>query len=1030
MANGVERMDFSDMQKYNSESNLTNGKKSKSGGCYVSTAVGFVMVLLVIAIAVGVGLIVHFAGGQKTVVCSWPPSNGAQQGQQGGNKGTTTPSSDYVKTQCKKMAMDGEMEICMACPSGTTGMTTPSPTSKPLVKDVRIPLALYPLYYDIEIRPNMYEGAAENFTFNGFTRIQLRCDTPTRNVTLHTNKLQITPGSLEFGAEPGTAAAPSIENWEWDKDRQFMVIHLDGLLVKDGLYYVKMNYTGPLSDDLHGLYLSKYEQNNDTIYVAATQFQPTDARKTFPCFDEPAIKSNFNITLVRKNHLKSLSNMPIIDSQDRGDNWVADVYQTTPKMPTYLLAFIVCNFEYTNETTSNDILYRAWSRPESVDQTPYALDVGVKVLTYFEKYFDVKFPLPKQDMIAIPDFAAGAMENWGLITYRETAMLYEPGVSSEGNKQRVAVVVSHELAHQWFGDLVTPSWWDDLWLNEGFASFVEYMGVDFVHPDWKMFEQFVVEDLQDVFDFDSLISSHPVYVPVAHPDEINEIFDRISYAKGASIIRMMRFFLGEETFRVGLSNYLKSKAYGAAFHDDLWTALTKQSAKEGKNINVKEVMDTWTLQMNYPVVMVIREGTRIRVSQQRFLTDPNAKDPGKYTSSFGYKWEIPFAYTSSVENDFNKTDADISWIKPDSNELIFDNPSVIPPRSDNVSWVLGNPMQYGFYRVNYDTANWMALVNQLKTDHRQIHTINRAQIINDAWSLAKAGMLPQDMALQTVEYLDRELEYVPWAAAIRQLGYVDTMLTKTGLYGAFGAFMKAKVQMPFNTLTMNNTGASHLTSYIRSLISGSACSYGITACTDESLRLFREWMATPSNNPIDPGLKSTVYCTAIKYGGVLEWDFAFTQYKTATVAAESARLLSSMGCSREPWILSRFLNRALMTEQVRKQDALNVLVYVSRNSIGQGLAWDFFRNRWETIRNDYGTAFFAFTRLIGGITESFNTPFQLKQLQTFVDTHPDQGSGKRAFEQAMEKTNANIKWMDANVQSVQTWLKNQGFYTE
>ncbi|XP_069102048.1 glutamyl aminopeptidase-like [Argopecten irradians] len=235
-------------------------------------------------------------------------------------------------------------------------------------------------------------------------------------------------------------------------------------------------------------------------------------------------------------------------------------------------------------------------------------------------------------MIAIPDFAAGAMENWGLITYRETAMLYEPGVSSESNKQRVTTVITHELAHQWFGNLVTMDWWDDLWLNEGFATFVEYFGADHKFPDWKYFEIFVVDELQDAFNDDSLVTSHPMVAAVYNPTQIREVFDSISYSKGASIIRMMKFFVGDLNFKKGIQDYLNNNRYKNAAHDDLWKAMADVSPD---SLNVKEIMDTWTLQMNYPVVMMKRvSNTEISVSQKRFLSNANATDPMRFISPF------------------------------------------------------------------------------------------------------------------------------------------------------------------------------------------------------------------------------------------------------------------------------------------------------------------------------------------------------------------------------------------------------------
>ncbi|XP_052261394.1 aminopeptidase N-like isoform X2 [Dreissena polymorpha] len=1023
--------------KYKSDMNSESGSAPRDRGMYVSTSKAFILAFLAIAIAVGVGIIVHFAGPGSTFECkcTYPTSDSG--------------SSSAAMQQCKDWAAAGQVEICSACPAATqtpcpstastsspaptqppvstTGATivttqAPSSTPKPTVKDVRIPLHMMPIKYTVELQVFMYAPLEPaEFYFNGSVVVSFECKNATDMIYLHSNKLNYT-GSFDVKTENGLENLYSRHTF--DLDRQFLIVHMTEKCAINKNYTLEIpHFRGPLAADLAGLYLSSYTRENKTIHIATSQMQPTDARKTFPCMDEPAIKAQFEVTLVRKSHMVSISNMPIISNASRADDWFADKFAVTPKMSTYLLAFIICDFNYTENTTENDVTYRAYARPDAVDQTPYSLETGVKILTFFEKYFNVTYPLPKQDMIAIPDFSAGAMENWGLITYRETAMLYQPGVSSAGNKQRVAVVVSHELAHQWFGNLVTPSWWDDLWLNEGFASYVEYMGVDHVHPDWKMFEQFVVEDLQDVFNFDGLISSHPVYVPVAHPDEINEIFDRISYAKGASIIRMMRFFLGDDNFQKGLTNYLRSLEYGAAFHDDLWYALGNRS-----DFNVKEVMDTWTLQMNYPTVMVSHSQTgQITLTQSRYLQDPKATDPGKYVSPFGYKWYIPFTYTTSSRQRFNVTSNDVKWLNKTGNSEVVNDTDILAP---GVGWVLGNPMQYGYYRVNYDITNWNMLIQQLVTDHKVIHAINRAQIINDAWSLAQSGDLAMEVALQTTNYLDKEREYVPWAAASSQLSFVNSMLARHPLYGSFRKFMRNKTEDTFNELTMNNTNALHLDSYVRSAITDLACTYGIQECINEAKRLFRQWKNNPDDNPVDPGIKSTVYCTAVAEGTLDDWEFALARYRVENLAAEKSRLLSALACSRESWVLSRYLQMAIdqsSQSEIRRQDAVSVIVYISRNTIGRSLAWDLFRDKWDFFLNEHGRQLYAFTRLISGVTDWFNSPQKYQELQAFIASKNDLGSGARAFDQALEKTRSNIKWMVANVPVIQTWLQSQGF---
>ncbi|XP_052097491.1 aminopeptidase N-like isoform X1 [Mytilus californianus] len=899
-------------------------------------------------------------------------------------------------------------------PSTTT--TPPVITTPPGGRDVRLPLNLYPVLYELELQPFIYETNPTDFYFIGKVTIEMECRQSTNEIVLHSNQLNITTSSVRI--EPmAPGQNPIIPTIEFDTVNHFLILKTNTQLVSGSNYSVYIEFRGPLLSRPPGFYQSSYQRGNDTIYIASTQMAPTDARKAFPCFDEPAVKARFSVTLIRKKHLISLSNMNQIRSKILDNNWVADHYAVTPLMSTYLLAFVVCDFTFKEETTDNNVLYKAWTRPEAIDQTTYALDVGVRILTFFEEYFATPFPLPKQDMIAVPAFAFGAMENWGLIVYRETFMLYDPLDTAENFKQFVTMVTSHELAHNWFGNLVTPSWWDDIWLNEGFANYIAFVGMDFIQKDWLVLDNFVVSSVHNALSFDGVISSHPIYVPVSNTDEIFQLFDSISYEKGGSVIRMMQFFLGDETFKRGLQLYITERAYGVASRDDLWDALGRQSIIDGKPQkvhDVKRIMDTWTLQMNYPTVFMERMGNDIKLSQSRYLRDKNATDPGTYNSSFGYKWEIPFTFTTQTNKDFNQNDADIIWMGKEGTDILL---------SGNISgndWFIGNIKQYGFYRVNYPKDNWEKLIDQLKMDHTMIHPVNRAQIINDAWNLAKSGDLSMNTALKTVEYLSREDSYFPFFAANNELVYVGNMLERTELYGDFSAFMKKAFSIPLNELGYNNTGSGHLEILLRRLVVEGACDYGNEDCINNAINSFQNLMqGTGPINPIDVDSRQNVYDTAIKYGGVKEWDFVYNRYKTSNVASEKLTSLVALSHSREVWILSRFLQYTL-TDDIRRQDGFNAFRLIARNPIGRSLVWDFLRGNWNDISNRFGSASF----LLGGVTAKFNTEFDLQSIQTFKDSLPNLGNAAAAFDRAIETTRANIKWMESNFQIIKDWLQS------
>jgi aminopeptidase N len=454
--------------------------------------------------------------------------------------------------------------LAFASPMGGTADNQGEPWT-----EIRLPVNLVPQLYTIYLDPDLDTRAV-----TGTVSMEVFVQLATNNVIFHAKDMNIHRDSVVVTRN---SAPLQISNQFNYSTNDFYIITLASQLNANETIIVSMSFNYTLRDDLVGFYRSSYISNNgDKVYLASTQFEPTDARRAFPCFDEPDLKANFSIQLTHPPGYSAVSNMPVKTSQTvRSESTkMKTLFETTYKMSTYLVAFVVSNFECSIPDNSSAIKVRVCSRADVFNSTSYALHVAKIVINYYEEFFDVKYPLPKQDLFAIPDFAAGAMENWGLITYRETAVLYDKSINPAASKQRVTVVIAHELAHQWFGNLVTMEWWDGLWLNEGFASYVEYIGANEAEPSWMMLDQFF-HTVQTAFDADGLNWSHPIIQTVDNPDQINALFDSISYSKGASLIQMLRGYLGEDNFRSGLKIYLKAHQFANARTSDLWTALNQ-----------------------------------------------------------------------------------------------------------------------------------------------------------------------------------------------------------------------------------------------------------------------------------------------------------------------------------------------------------------------------------------------------------------------------------------------------------------------
>ncbi|XP_060526667.1 aminopeptidase N [Cylas formicarius] len=991
-----ERSDMTHHENLSMMDTVTT-KYGRTSFVTVSRTLAIILVVIFFICLIATGLLVY----SFTSTC---PKNETRLGD-AEQVSRTTSCSVQVK---QEEAVSTTMRAVVTLPPPSTTFKTDGALDIDKDLDIRLPRSIKPRSYRLHLTPFLEQG---NFTFHGKVTILVEVTKTCSNITLHAQDLIIDTVSV-MDAGNNTV---SIKDVRTVSAKQFLVIDLDEELVETNQYYVFVVFKGVLNDMLQGFYRSSYVENSVTRWIAATQFQATDARKAFPCFDEPALKAKFQISIARPKNMSSISNMRRMETSDHVDNlpgYAWDHYEESLPMSTYLVAFVVSDFQHISNGNCS-----IWARPSALSQAQYSVKIGPSILKYYEQFFGIEYPLPKLDMVAIPDFSAGAMENWGLITYREPVLLYENGVSSKSSLQRIAHVVAHELAHQWFGNLVTPAWWEDLWLNEGFATYVEFLGAHAVQPKWKDLDLFLVSELHESFTLDSLKSSHPISVKVYNPDEVNDIFDRISYSKGASIIRMMQHFLGQEVFHKGLNTYLKNRMYGSAEQDDLWYTLTQES-QASKSLpdgtTVKQIMDTWTLQTGYPIVTAMRQPDRsVTLIQQRFLLDRDEQHEDDTL------WWVPITILDSQDR---QTNAWLSNVKETTVENALDA---------DVSWFLINVNQTGYYRVNYEVENWKKLMNQLLGNGHVIFTpTNRAQMLDDALNLAFAGYLSYDVALNVTKYLVNEREYVAWKAALNNFEFLHNMLVRTAHFDKFKVYITALLQDFYEELGFKEASKEDPTRVLNRMeIINQACKLGVKDCVLQAVQQFQNWRnsANPDKeNFINPDLRETVYCTAIGVGGLDEWDFAWSRYLKTNVATDKEILLSALACSKETWILSRYLEWSITDNSgIRKHDIARVFAAVSANPVGHDLAYKFLKSNWNRIREHLGPSSMSLSSLVRTSTAKFNTDEEVDDFKSFFQRKKEEfGIATRTAEQSIEQIEANTRWMKKHYQSIVNWLEN------
>jgi puromycin-sensitive aminopeptidase len=846
---------------------------------------------------------------------------------------------------------------------------------------VRLPAHIKPERYDLRIKPDL-----EGFVFDGEETIYLNLSKSSRQIVLHAAEIQITEAVY---IRNGSAIKPAKITYQTQNETA--TILFSNSLAK-GKGALRLKFKGILNDKMRGFYRSSYVYQGKQKHLATTQFEATDARRAFPCFDEPSQKAIFDITLIVPSNLIAISNTLESEIFEHDSGFKTVKFKPTPKMSTYLVAFIVGDFESIEGITRDNVLVRVFVTPGKKHQAKFALDTAIKVLEFYNKYFDIQYPLPVMDLIAIPDFSHGAMENWGAVTYRETALLVDSEHSSAANKQWVALVIAHELAHQWFGNLVTMEWWTHLWLNEGFASYIEYLAVNQLFPSWDIWTQFAYNDLNIALKLDSLDSTHPIEVKVGHPDEISEIFDEISYSKGSSIIRMLADYLGEKDFRDGLRHYLKKHSYKNASTIHLWQAFEKVSKKP-----VRKMMANWTGKAGYPVLRIKEAGQKLSISQSRFFSSPISKKQ----SNDKTLWSIPVGIISASTS---------------AKKILMEGRSTFIAKPKK-GWLKFNSGETGFYRVDYPESILQALRHPVTA--KSLPVIDRLGLVRDSFALAEAGDMTAVRAFGLISAYEKETDYSVWVEVASGMSQLKNLTQAEQFYPKLEAYSRSIFRDAGTKLGWAaKSGESHTATLLRSLLLSQMAILNDKDTIKQGKLIFKKSKVVPAD------IRSVVYQIVAQTGNSRVHQMFIEKYVNESLSEEKNRLGRALGYFKDKTLLHKTLDFA-MSDKVRIQDTSAIFMGVWYNPQGKNLTWEYIKRHWSVLQKRYPATGPALSRLLKPAS-NFVTVTSAEDFKSFFKNHPAPGV-ERTIEQVLEKIYSNAAWLKRDGMRIAEWLdKNMG----
>ena len=827
-------------------------------------------------------------------------------------------------------------------------------------------------------------------TFTGRVEITgSRSGKPSKRITFHQKDLKITSATITKHQknEDQSLTVVRINN---QKSLDEVRIHSDQLIVA-GEYTVAMEFDGHITDPMNGIYPCYFKHDGENKKLIATQFESHHAREAFPCIDEPEAKAKFDLKITSPINQTVLGNTPI-KQQETSENEIITTFETTPKMSSYLLAFVIGDLDHAESRATNDVIVRSYATPDQKDKLAFSVDVAVKVLDFFENYFGVKYPLPKLDMVALPDFSSGAMENWGLITYRESAMLIDDSSSSIESKQHVALVIAHEISHQWFGNLVTMKWWDDLWLNESFANMMEYRAIDEIFPEWKIFETFVGHEGLAAKRRDSLKDVQPVHCQVNHPDEISTLFDpAIVYAKGGTLLYMLMNYLGEDSFRKGLKEYFQEHRYNNTVADDLWRALSDASKK-----NVSDVMKNWLTKPGYPLLITDwQPGSKTLKLEQKRLLAHNVE------SRDDTIWNVPLASNIPLGvEEINSQQATIGIDSGKDSALILND---------------GGKSYFVPQYVNQQHRN--LIVKDIQDN--KISAINRLLLIDNLNLLQKSSLANITELLDLISAFQNEKSETVWGAIsiaiaeIRRL--VELQSTEEEKIDKLVLALANKLVKELGWKDNKNDTAQVL--QLRGLIYSMAISAKDQQLIGEGLEIFNNFKK-PSD--LDASTRSVVYLTVSRHGDDKQFNKLMELY-SADLSAEEKEEVAAALCATHDRERYEKLIDILKTDVIRRQNLMSWFASLLRNRHSRQATWNWLTANWDWVEKTFASdkSFGYFARIAGSV---FSDAQELTAFREFFDNKKNIVALTRDIKLADQEISNRVYWRENNQESARKWL--------